>query len=194
MRRIGIYAGTFDPIHIGHVGFALQSLEAAGLDEVVFLPERMPRDKEVVTDIAHRFEMIQRSIMPYLELSVRLLDIPQFCVQGTLPELRNMFEDAELVMLLGSDVVKTFVFRWANLDELFANMSLAIGVREGDSSKELKKVLRSVTEHVKPRYVFVGSPLADTNSTRIRNGQVLRDVDPRTFEYIKEHQLYGRAR
>ena len=51
MARIGIYAGTFDPVHAGHVAFALQSLEAAKLDRVYFLPERRPRGKRQVKNI-----------------------------------------------------------------------------------------------------------------------------------------------
>src|SRR5438046_2070169 len=128
MKRVGIYSGTFDPVHIGHVGFALQAIEAAQLDHVVFLPEQVPRGKVGVTDIAHRAAMLERTIAPYRQLSLRLLDdVPQFCVQGTLPALRQVFGSDELVLLLGSDVVKTFTDRWANLEDLFANMALAIG-------------------------------------------------------------------
>ncbi len=194
MKRVGIYSGTFDPVHIGHVGFALQAIEAAKLDQVVFLPEQMPRDKSQVTDITHRMAMIERTIAPYSQLSMHFVDdVPQFCVQGTLPALRRIFEGDELVLLLGSDVVKTFINRWANLEELFANMTLAIGIRRGDTKKDLKKVLKSVSGKVKPRYVFVDSLAAEANSTRIRDGLVVRDVNPEALEYIHEHHLYGRT-
>lgn len=193
MKRIGIYSGAFDPVHIGHVGFALRSLEAAELDEVVFLPERVPRDKPRVTDIEHRFAMIQCSIEPYQQLSVRLLDVPQFCVRGTMPVLRDMFGDDELVFLLGSDMVRTFADRWPELDDLFEAMPLVIGVRDGDSAKQLKRELRAVSGRVRPRYQFVDSPLSLANSTRVRDDHVIRDVDPSAYRYIREHHLYGWA-
>ena len=65
VKRIGIFAGTFDPVHKGHISFALQAIEAAGLDEVVFLPEPRPRHKQSVTDQSHRIAMINLAIKAY---------------------------------------------------------------------------------------------------------------------------------
>ncbi len=193
MKRIGIYSGTFDPVHNGHIGFAVRALDETDLDEVVFIPERTPRGKEHVTNLEHRFELIARAVAPYNGLSVRLLPPEQFCVQGTLPELRQAFGSAKLSMMLGSDVVKTFPERWANLDELFASMELVIGVRRGDDRKNLKKLLRSLDVHVKPCYTFVDSPLAEASSTRVRRGHAVRDVPPEVSVYIESHKLYGKG-
>jgi nicotinate-nucleotide adenylyltransferase len=190
MKRIGIYAGTFDPVHNGHIGFALRALEGAKLDEVIFFPEKRPREKDEVTDLQHRFELLVRAVAPYEGLGVRLLSPEQFCVRGTMPELRAMFDDAQMCMLIGSDVVKTFPDRWTNLDELFADVELVIGLRKGDTSKALKKVLRDLDVKVKPRFSFVDSPLAAANSTRIRRGDVVRDMPPSVSRYIEQHHLY----
>jgi nicotinate-nucleotide adenylyltransferase len=190
-RRIGIYTGAFDPVHNGHIGFALRALDAAKLDEVVLIPEKTPREKDDVTDLAHRFELLVRATEPYEGLSVRLLTPEQFCVRGTMPELRAMYDDADLYMLLGSDVVKTFPERWANLDDLFSHVGLVIGLRHGDTRKALKKLLRGLDVHVHPRYSFVDSPLSAANSTRVRSGIALHDISPRVSEYIEQHKLYG---
>ncbi len=190
-RRIGIYSGTFDPVHNGHIGFALRALDAAKLDEVVFIPEKTPREKEHVTDLQHRFELLVRATEPYESLSVRLLAPEQFCVRGTMPELRAMYDDAELYLLLGSDVAKLFADRWNNLDELFSEMELVIGVRQGDTRKELRKLLKSLDVPVHPRYTLVDSPLNAANSTRVRLGVALHDISPRVSEYIEQHRLYG---
>jgi nicotinic acid mononucleotide adenylyltransferase len=107
-----------------------------------------------------------------------------------MPELRTVFDGAELYMLMGSDVVWTFPDRWADLDDLFAQTSLVIGLRSGDTKRELKKILKSLDVIVHPRYTFVDSPLADASSTRVRRGTVERDVTPEVSSYIKQHQLY----
>jgi nicotinate-nucleotide adenylyltransferase len=191
-KRIGIYSGTFDPVHNGHIGFALRALDVAKLDEVVLIPEKRPREKDTVTDLTHRFELLVRATEPYEGLAVRLLSPEQFCVQGTLPELRAMYGgDTELHMLLGSDVVKTFPSRWTNLDDLFTHMGLVIGLRRGDTRKELKKLLKGLDTKVSPRYTFVDSPLNAANSTRVRSGAVVRDIAPEVSEYIEQHKLYG---
>lgn len=192
MKRIGIYSGTFDPVHNGHIGFALRALEAAKLDEVVFIPEKRPREKDTVTDLQHRFELIVRAIGPYEGLAVRLLEPEQFCVKGTMPALQAMFGEEHMCLLLGSDVARTFPQRWANLDELFTDMELVIGLRKGDTRKELKKLLKGLDVKVKPRYTFVDSPLAAANSTRIRHGDVVRDMPPEVSKYVKQHHLYSR--
>ena len=139
MKRVGIYSGTFDPVHNGHVSFALQAMDAAGLDEVVFLPEATPREKENVTDISHRFELLKRSIEPFSNLSVRMLEVEQFCAYGALPELLDIFDGDELWMLLGSDVVRTFSYRWKDLDTIFQKMAMVIAVREGTAPRMSKK-------------------------------------------------------
>ena len=189
-KRIGIYSGTFDPVHNGHLGFALRALDAAHLNEVVFIPERTPRGKTDVTGLEHRFELLARATDPLEGLTVRLLPQDQFCVRGTLPGLRMMFGDAELCLLLGSDVVRTFPERWANLDELFAAMELVIGLRAGDDRKSMRKVLRSLDVTVHPRYSFVDSPLAAASSTRVRRGRAMRDISAEAFTYIQSHDLY----
>lgn len=190
-KRIGIYSGTFDPVHNGHVGFAIKALEVAKLDEVIFIPEKLPRGKENdVTDLSHRFELLVRAIEPYEGLGVRLLSAERFCVQGTLPELRAMFDDAELYMLIGSDVVWTFPERWNSLDELFREVRLIVGLRAGDELRDIKKHLRSLDVVVRPKAVFVDSPMAAVNSTRVRRAEVERDVAPEVSRYIKQHKLY----
>lgn len=189
-KRIGIYTGSFDPVHNGHLGFAVRALEAAKLDEVAFIPEKRPREKDNVTNLQHRFELLVRATEPYEGLMVRLLEPEQFCVRGTMPALREMFGDAELCMLLGSDVVKTFPQRWNNLDDLFANMELIIGLRKGDTRKEMKRILKSLDVRVKPRYTFVDSPIASASSTLIRHGDVVRDMPPEVMNYVRQHNLY----
>ena len=70
MARVGIYAGTFDPVHVGHISFALQSLTAANLDSIYFAPERRPRNKQQVEHFAHRVAMIKRAIRPYRKFAI----------------------------------------------------------------------------------------------------------------------------
>jgi nicotinate-nucleotide adenylyltransferase len=192
MKRIGIYSGTFDPIHNGHVSFALQAMDVVGLDEVVFLPEATPREKDDVTDISHRFEMINQAIQPFDSLSVRMLEVERFCAYGALPELQEIFGEDELWMLLGSDVVRTFSYRWKDLDKVFKQLQLVIAIRHGDNAKDITNFLKHLDTKVKPKFVVINSPLSAINSTRIRDGLVVRDVVPDTLEYIRQHHLYSR--
>src|SRR5262249_6224728 len=103
--RIGIYAGTFDPVHSGHGAFALEAIEASRLDEIYFLPERQPRGKQQVEHFGHRTGMLERALKPHPRLKVMELVDANFSVRRTLPQLRRRFAGSELVFLFGSDIV-----------------------------------------------------------------------------------------
>lgn len=193
-KRIGIYSGTFDPVHIGHVGFALQAVEVARLDEVVFVPEERPRGKEMAVELTHRVALLDRVVGQHDKLSVRTLSAQRFSVQGALPELLESFDGAELWLLLGSDVAKG-LGQWPDLDELLASMSLVIGVRSSDSRVDLERALEALDVPTKPNYVLVDSLSPAESSTRIRRGEAAPNALPEVAEeYIQQYGLYGSER
>src|SRR5689334_19827674 len=98
--RIGVYAGTFDPVHSGHLSFALQAQTEAKLDEVYFLPERMPRHKTGVEHYGHRVAMLKRAIEPHAALSLVELVDKRFTVNKTMPQLHRVFPDAKIALLM----------------------------------------------------------------------------------------------
>lgn len=165
-KRIGIYAGTFDPVHAGHVTFALQAIEKAGLDEVIFLPERQPRSKTGVEHFGHRVGMLNRALKPHRRLSVLELTDRHFSVKRTLSELRRKFPNTQLVFLLGSDVLSQLP-DWPDVDRLLQSSELAIGVRENTTLKEVKKQVTGLP--YKPvSSIVVRSHVAAASSGQIR--------------------------
>jgi nicotinate-nucleotide adenylyltransferase len=101
--KVGVFSGTFDPVHAGHLSAAANALELHGLGKVLFVPEAAPRLKSSVTAFEHRWAM--------LELA---LDDPRFALWRasqaqhdghTLREISAAHPGAELFMLAGSDVV-----------------------------------------------------------------------------------------
>src|ERR1035438_181672 len=90
-KRIGIYSGTFNPIHTGHITFALQATTEASLDKIYFLPERKPRNKAQVEHFAHRVAMIKQAIRPHPKFNILELTDPSFSVKASLPKLQAIF-------------------------------------------------------------------------------------------------------
>lgn len=177
---------------MGHVAFALEAITSLGLAKVVFLPEVSPRIKHP-SAIQHRHKMLELSLTGQPGLSVKLLQSPRFSVQDTLPELQEMFDGAKLVLLLGSDVVRTFKYRWPGLEDLFASAELAIGLRGEDTKEEMTELLKecaqdygtSVTFHILP------SPRAKLASTQVRLGtNTIDDIHPDVADYINTNDLY----
>jgi nicotinate-nucleotide adenylyltransferase len=138
--RIGVYAGTFDPVHVGHVAFALQAIKAAGLDSVIFLPERVPRNKNPSEHYAHRVAMLKNAIKPHPDLSVIELVDKHFTIKRTLPELQKILPDAALIMLAGSDVIRHMP-EWPNIEILLRDCELVVGTRRRDQPEDIRKII-----------------------------------------------------
>lgn len=192
-RRIGIFSGTFDPVHSGHIAFAKEAMEVCQLDKVVFLPEQTPRFKHSVTDISHRVELLKLATNGIKGLDVIAPTSAQFTVRQTLPELHNMFKGTVLTLLIGSDVVKTFPHRWEDLGILLGDVSLAIGMRARDTFDEVLAVLNKLEANYKIKidYALIKAPDLDVASSHVRNG--IADVSrlqPDIVDYINKHKLY----
>lgn len=129
-KRIGIYSGTFDPVHKGHIDFALQAIQKAGLDEVIFLPETLPRHKPHVTHISHRLSMLNNAIKPYPKLKSELLPDKRFTVATSLPRINALYPNATILMLIGSDVL-SHMSVWPLIKELLSSVGLVVAVRGG---------------------------------------------------------------
>jgi nicotinate-nucleotide adenylyltransferase len=193
MHRIGIFSGTFDPVHAGHLAFALETRRICGLEQVIFLAERSPRDKTAVTDINHRVALLQAATADQSDLAVMELSSPQFTVAETLPELRRQLPDTELTLLIGSDVVRTFSYRWPGLETLLSEVSLAIGMRAGDARDEITAILSQLEADLGApvRHTFIDTPAAAVTSSQSRKGPAdPSHLQPAILSYIEQHGLY----
>lgn len=152
MRRLGIYPGTFDPLHKGHVSFALETIKRCNLEGVVFLPENSPRSKVNVSPILTRIEQINSMLAPYPTLTVQLLASTQFTVAATLPEIHSHFKDAKFTLLLGSDVALS-LGNWQGIDTLFEVCDIAVGMRSHQSEKEIQAIITTM-RHETPTTTF----------------------------------------
>ena len=164
--RVGIYAGTFDPVHAGHLAFALQAIEAAKLDAVYLMPERTPVRKPHVTHYAHRVAMISHATQPYLDIEVLETEDRAFSVVKTLPRLEARFSGAQLIFICGSDVL-AYMHTWPRIEQLLMRAELCVGVRQGESRASVEKAIQDLP--VKPLVVTViDSYAAFVSSSTIR--------------------------
>jgi nicotinate-nucleotide adenylyltransferase len=190
MTRIGIYPGTFDPVHAGHIAFARETAAQCGLDRVVLIPERRPR-KEQVTDFADRVAMLQLATKDFPELEVAELSSERFTIKETLPELQKRFGH-ELTLLFGSDVVRTLK-DWPDVDQLLQAVSLAIALRGQESEADINILLEQLTVPVRACLV-PGDNRHATSTIARRDVHGSTDLDPRVKGYIKNNKLYDTAK
>ncbi len=176
------------------MAFAQAAAQACELERVVFLPELLPRGKQHVTDITHRMALIQQTIADLPRLDALQLTAAQFTVEATLDELRTRFPDAQLTLLLGSDIVRTLPHRWKNLKILLQNAELAIGVRHGDTVEAIETILSDIEQTcgMPVRYTCVCTAKAELASSLLRagTGDPSWLPGPEPLKYIRQHGLY----
>lgn len=167
MKRIGIYAGTFDPVHAGHIAFAVQAMQVAKLDKVYFLPERRPRAKQQVEHFGHRVAMLNKAIKPHPQFEVMELVDVSFNTERTLPFLKNQFPGADLVFLFGSDVIPGLA-DWPKADRLLKSGELVIGLRSQNDRAEIHSIVEAWP--VQPKTVTIFDSYApDVSSGKVRD-------------------------
>lgn len=170
MQKIGIFAGTFDPIHKGHIAFAQAAIHQCGLEKVYFLPEQHPRTKQDVTPIDRRIDYIRQSIRHTPELGLLHPQEDQFTVDKTLPRLQSLFHYVHITLLIGSDIACTSLAHWHNLPILLSSVDFIIGMRAHTSQKEIELALQTISKKhtVDFRYTILASPHAHVSSSKIR--------------------------
>lgn len=143
MRSVGIYPGTFDPIHDGHIAFAEAARREYELEKVVFFPENAPRGKIDVTNLERRLAYIKARIDDAQALETRILRVARFDVESTLSLLEDMYPDARLVLLMGSDVAMRLA-EWPEVERLLARVEIVVGMRTGDDEAVLAASLEKL--------------------------------------------------
>ncbi len=192
VKRIGIYAGTFDPVHAGHISFALQALKEAGLDKIYFLPERRPRHKTGVEHFGHRVAMLKRAAEPHSKLDVLELEDVSFTMERTLPKLQKRFQGSQLVFLFGSDIVSQLPL-WPKAQNLLKQSELVVGVRAKHDASTITKQIAQWPYQPTGLFVFE-SYAPDVSSHKVREAlrrrQLTRGLLTSVARYANRNWLY----
>jgi nicotinate-nucleotide adenylyltransferase len=199
--RVGVFGGTFDPVHTGHLILAEQAREQARLDAVWFVPAPRPphKDEAVLTRFDQRAEMLQLAVAGNPPFHVDELEKertgPSYTVD-TLAELHRRHPEDEFFLLAGADTLRDFHL-WHEPVRLLEQAGLVAMARPGHSvpsAAELRQRLQ-LPESVPLRMEVVEAPLLDISSRDLRRraaaGRSLRYFLPRAVEcYILEKRLY----
>ncbi len=200
-KRIGIFGGTFDPVHVGHLIVAEQCREAGQLDQVWFIPAARPPHKQdrPLTSFAQRVEMLALAIagMPAFRVEELEKDRPgPSYTADTLADLERLHPQCEFALLLGSDCLPDLP-QWHQPERILELAELLIVARPGWpvlTQEELRASLH-LQERAPLRLRLIHSPLIDISSRDLRqraaNQRSLRFLVPRAVEcYILEKKLY----
>lgn len=198
--RIGIFGGTFDPPHLGHLLLAQEAMEKAALDRLVFVPCGNPphKDGSAVTDSAVRLEMVRRAVCdnPLFELSdmeVRS-DAPSYTAK-TLERLSEKYPNDELCFIVGADSLCEME-TWFCPQRIFDKAEIIAAARGGEDTDELGAAAVRLREKYGARIRLIKMNVIELSSSEIRqriaDGKSTRYMlMPNVRKYIKESGIYA---
>lgn len=192
---IGIFGGSFDPVHKEHVRYALSAAQQLHLRKLFIMPSYIAPHKRqgAAVSAEHRLAMCRIAVAEYDCIEVSDYEISQKGASYTYLTCRHfkaLFPDEELYFLVGADMLENF-FTWKNPQEILSYATLAVCGRGNEQTQQAEERLYEVYGKRAVRVDFTGK---DVSSTRIRTqlafGKQPPDLDGRVFEYIVENQLY----
>lgn len=182
MKKVGIFGGSFNPIHTGHIALAKSLCEKAGLDEVWFMVSPMNPFKKTATDLLDdhlRLEMVEKALEK--EPQLKACDY-EFCLPKpsytwhTLQAISQEFTDIEFTLLIGGDNWAAFD-KWYHHEDILAHYPIVVYPRQGSSVDEVPE---GVT--------IVETPLLNISSTeirqRIKEGKSIKGMVPESIEEL----------
>jgi nicotinate-nucleotide adenylyltransferase len=197
--RIGVFGGTFDPPHIGHVRVAADVADHLELDRVLWVPARVsPFKRESrISDADVRLEMVREAVAldPRFEVDARELARagPSYTVD-TVEELRGEHPGAEIYLILGADQFEE-LDRWRAPDRIVRAVRLAVIDRDGTSARDLAPKVAERIPGLGAAATFVPVRAVDVSSTDVRQA-VGKGEDPAgavpegVARMIRERGLY----
>lgn len=200
-RRIGLFGGSFDPIHIGHLIIAQDAADQLGLDEVLFIPAAVPphkRHRERASDEA-RLAMVKLAVESNPLFSVSEVEVERGGISytyETVADLAREHRGCGLFLIIGSDTLVD-LHNWYKIDELATLCEFCSFMRPGESDPDQIRQKIGLSPKLKERVIsnMFESRMIGISSSEIRSriaaGQGIRYLVPAAVEnFILEHGLY----
>jgi nicotinate-nucleotide adenylyltransferase len=183
VTRVGVFGGTFDPVHVGHLAIANAALDDLGLDRVYFVPARRSPLKEdgPIASAEDRVAMLTAAIAGEPRFRVSRIELDREGPSFTVDTLEALRAEGELYLILGSDAFADFE-RWREPARIRTLATVVLAARPG-------------VPNAPAGVRMLDSPLMDISSRELRaraaRGRSLRYlVAEPTLRYIEEHRLY----
>ncbi|MBT7426044.1 MAG: nicotinate-nucleotide adenylyltransferase [Flavobacterium sp.] len=190
--KVGLYFGTFNPIHVGHIIIANHLVEYSDLDEVwmVVTPHNPHKKKSSLLANHHRFELVYLALQKYTKIKPSDIEFklpqPNYTV-NTLAHINEKYPQHEFSLIMGEDNLKSF-HKWKNYDTILENHTIYCYPRI--SNGEIKSKLEN-----HPKIHKIDAPIIEISATLIRQGiknnkNVVPMLSVETWKYIDEMNFY----
>lgn len=197
--KFGIFGGTFNPIHNGHINIALKIYDKFSLDKILFMPNKIPPHKNIknVLDEKIRLDMINIAIKNYEFLDIEDYELKKDNISYTyesLEYLDRIYKGIELFFIIGSDSFLNFD-KWQKIERIFRSSNIVVYLRDEAHKDRIIKIKERYEELYKGKIYLFFDKIIDISSTEIRekisNGDDISNLVPKcVYEYIISKGLY----
>ena len=194
--KIGLYFGTFNPIHIGHLIIANHMAEYSDLDQIwmVVTPHNPLKKKNTLLDDSHRLQMVHLAIEDFPKIKPSDIEFklaqPNYTV-NTLSHLQDKFPKYEFSLIMGEDNLKS-LHKWKNYEVILAHHEIYVYPRIATEEENLE--FKESPDFVTKIHI-IDAPIVEISSTFIRdnikNGKNVKPLLPyKVWEYIDHNNFY----
>ncbi len=183
--RLGVFGGTFDPVHVGHLAIAQAALESASLDRVIFVPARRSplKDRAPAAGAEDRLAMLEAATKDEPRFTVSRMELDREGPSYTVDTLEALRGEGELFLILGSDAMAE-LGRWRSPDRIRALATILVARRPGAPEPDPASGARAFD-----------APCLDISSRELRaraaRGLSLRYLVPdEVWRHIERRALY----
>lgn len=203
MARIGVYGGSFNPPHLGHILAAKEFQKNLGLDLLLFIPAAMPPHKVLppdTPDAETRLQLLKLAVedLPFVQvddLELRRCG-PDYTVD-TMRELKRRYPSDQLFLCMGTDMFLSFD-TWYKAKEISGLAEIAMAQREADDLVTLHTQARNIRERFGTTPVLIPNTFLEVSSTTVRRMLILGGAQaylpPKVLAEIRNRGLYGTDR
>jgi nicotinate-nucleotide adenylyltransferase len=191
LKRIGLFGGTFDPIHIGHTIVTEWIYDSLELDKIFFIPNYIhPFQKRTnITPAQKRLQMLKLAVKDYPDFEISSIELDRKDVSYTVDTIRYFkknYPGTELFYIIGADIIAEF-FSWREPHEILRLANIVVFNRSTTNFREPFK---------NEKLIYIDSPFIEISSThvrhRIKENRSFRSLlAPKVYEFIIENKLYS---
>lgn len=203
MGRIGIYGGTFNPPHRGHISAAQQAIDLLELDRLLLIPASVPPHKTLPENspaVAQRLELAELAFGGIARLEVCDLELRReghSYTADTVEEIHRMYPNDELYLIMGTDMFISF-HHWYQPDRICRYAALAVFMRETKDARLREQMLgiaQDIRKNLKGSVILVENDILPMSSTDVRRmvtfGAAREILPENVYERIRSLGLYG---
>ena len=199
--KIGIFGGTFDPVHNGHLSIGIQAINELNLDKLIIVPAKLQPfklDQKMASDF-HRLNMLKLAFERIEKVEISTFELEREEISYTINTLKAYkeiynSEENEIIFLLGTDSLLK-IHLWKEFEAILKNFSIAVGARPGFMEKELIERIKEIKREYGTSINVLSNKMLEISSTeiksRIKSNDMLNDMVPLEVErYICKNALY----